>query len=248
MPYRKRKYTARKSATRKSAAARKPAYARRAYRKAGKRYARKYPRTMHLGAIMPSKVMTEFKAHDTWVPTAAAGGNYTQFYANNPYDPVVGASTTACSGFDKMMQIYTYGICYACKVIVRFLNGGAVNQTGYIYFTDSEVALPATQPSFDQINEIRRDIKKADVIVNAYNKSPPVISYYRTMRSLEGSKDLRVIDYLFNDSTGPSKALGVQVGSRPLVSTDATACSLLTEVTIIYYCTLHDLRAANIEQ
>lgn len=196
-----------------------------------------------LGNIIPDQIMCKFKATDTWTPTAAAGGVYTQFYANNPYDPVVGVSSTACSGFDEMMALFEYGVCYACKVTAKFLNQ-TESELAYIYFTDSSVALPAAIPGYDQIVELNKDIRWKHNPVYAYNTKPAVVKYYRTLRSLENERFATPVNYRFTLTGGPAFATGVQVGARSAISGSATAIACQMFIKVVYYCKLYDRKTS----
>lgn len=200
-----------------------------------------------MGTVIPNKIFTKFRACDTWTPAASPSGGLVSFYANNPYDPVVGVSTTKCSGFTEMMHIYTYGICYGCKITVKQMPI-TVNSLVYCMFTDSTVSLPASAPSMNFLCECPRDCRWKHAPVKDYNANPPMIKMFRKMKYLEKKRELEPNDYKFTSSAGPAKAIGVQVGYIPANSTNATNYYNELFVRITYYCRLFDRQTATIAE
>lgn len=207
---------------------------RRMYKKA-----RKMKMVKHLGNVIPNNIMTKFRVTGSWAPTSYAGGGCTSFYANNPYDPVVGASTSACSGFAKLMSLYKYGICYACKASAKFMPIN-VNSLGYIMFTDSEVSLAAAQPSLDFLTEIPKNTVSKHHAIYSYNETPMFLKLFRTIKGIELKKELEPYDYRFEASSGPRKSIGVQIGYIPADSSNSTAYTWVMWIKITYYCRLYD--------
>lgn len=200
-----------------------------------------------MGNVIPRRIFTKFHAVDTWIPTAAAGGVVTNFYANNPYDPVVGISTTDCSGFEAMMGIYQYGICYACKISAKIMNTSA-SAIAFIKFLPSTTALPVAVPNYNAVTEIGQDIRWRHIPVFQYNQLPTRMKYYRTIKSLERKRELEPNDYKFTGTVGPSKAVGVAIGGIPAKSDDATAITLQLFLKITYYCKLYELKDSAMQQ
>lgn len=155
---------------------------RRRYTRARKSYAKKIQRrprvTKSLGTIIPNRAICKFKAADTWQPATSSAGGMVQFYANNPYDPIVGVSTTTCSGFDVLMDLYKWGICYACKVKVKAMIQ-TVNSLVYAYWTDSTRTLPAAVPTNDRILELGQNISWRHKAVYQYNETPTIMASYK---------------------------------------------------------------------
>lgn len=234
MPYTR----ARRATRRPMRAARRPRIARRR-RTYAKKMLRRPRLTKNLGTVIPNRALCKFKAADTWTPATSVAGGFASFYANNPYDPVIGVSTTSCSGFEQLLDIYKWGICYACKVKVKAMIQ-TVNSLVYIYWTDSTMSLPVAAPSTDRVMELGQNIAWKHKAVYQYNETPGYLKSYKSMKALEKRKELEPDDYLFTSSAGPARANGVQVGYIPADSGSAITylCPLFVRLT--YYCKLFE--------
>lgn len=204
--------------------------------------------TKRLGVVIPDQINTKFRAVGTWVPASAIGGGFQQFYANNAYDPVVGISTTKCSGFTQMMSIYTYGIVYACKIEAKLMTN-TVNTIGFILWDDSTTNLTATTiPSLDLLTECPRDSVWKHQAVYQYNEVPIYLKMFKKIKALERKSELEPSSYKFDANNGPAKACGVQVGYIPADTTNATAFLAQMFIRITYYCRLFNRKTSTIAE
>lgn len=190
-----------------------------------------------MGTVLPANAMCKFKAVDTWTPASHAAGGAASFYANNPYDPVVGASITKCSGWDAMMDLYSYAIVYGTKVVARFLPN-TVNGVAYIWWTGSNISLPAAAPSLNYIREAPMNMLSKFTPIYAYNQKPCFLKSYMRMKYLEKRKELEPDDYKAVSNSGPSLLNGVQVGYVPADSANAQGFQWPIFIEITYYCKL----------
>lgn len=164
---------------------------------------------------------------------------FSNFYANDPTDPVVGASVSACSGFKSMMGIYLNGICNAVKVSVTFMNyGTTLNGIGYVMFTNSSVGVQGTALTLNQITECPVNLKSVNLPVTTYNGRPRTITYYKKIKQLQGKSELEPAAYQFTDTQGPGTACYFMVGFTPTDSSAANTTTCAFYVRITYYCKL----------
>ena len=162
---------------------------------------------------------------------------------NNPFDPVVGASTTTCSGFTDMMRIYERGICTACKVSVAVIV--AINSApSYVYveFVPQRRNATWTPPPDGNFTEnnaynTRYKLLSAPGFNEVY---PKYISHYCTTRSLARVAKLDPASYSFTGTTGPAFLHYVNVGMCTVVTTGVGSCGLTCRMKLTYYCKLFD--------
>lgn len=195
--------------------------------------------TKNMGVIIPERCMCKFKACDTWTPATNPDGGRTTFYANNPYDPVVGVSTTECSGFDKMMSIYGYGITYGCKMKAKFMTQ-TVNSICYVKWIASNYSLPVTEPTLNELTEAPKDTLWRHSTIYAFNSRPAIIKSFKKIKAIERKSELEPDGYKFVDGAGPNKLVGVEVGYIPSDSTNTITYLVQMFIQITYYCKLFD--------
>lgn len=199
----------------------------------------------NLGLLMPNQILTKFKAFDTWILECSAV--YTpriRLYTNNPYDPVVGVSSTKCTGFDDLMGLFTYGVCYGCKVVLRpvmYTNNAEV--LAYIkHYMSTEADLGWL--SLNQIMETNmvksRIVYSCNPILGWTMGNVRPFNTYVNIKRLEKKKELEA-SYYFTKTSGPGSATIVDLGYRHAKSDLVPADNPFTVRTIIsitYYCKL----------
>lgn len=185
---------------------------------------------------------TKFKCNDVWVWQVNYGDEryFVNFYANNPFDPVIGVSTSACSGFPALMQVYQQCTCFASKVVARFnvMSG----HFGCVYvLMEDHFMYHAAGVTRDFLKENRRDA----VSRNCYNytnsaQGPCVLKMYRTTKALEQKKELEPTVYSCTRTSGPSVLTLAQVGALVAGSTGSNPGSyqVSVDITVTYYCKL----------
>lgn len=197
---------------------------------------RRFGPSRSLGALVPNVVRVKFHAADVWQPATNAAGSYVCFYQNNPYDPVVGASTTKCSGFDQIMGLFKLGICYGSKISVRFLNGMGVNSFTYVRavgYTDYPIT---AQIDRNMALETPQNTITKFTPVYLYNQKPTYIKMYRSTKALAHKKFLDPDSWHYYLSGGPTMQQEWQVGYFPADTTNSIVYSMPMYVRITYYC------------
>jgi len=162
-------------------------------------------------------------------------------YANNPYDPVVGISTPACSGFTEIMTLYNSCICYACKVKVTFYKGDNVLEVfGYIAMPDYENFgwLNVTK---DFLVESPMNVKYrmlTSYLVNQ-QKNPVGCSMYRTIKGMFHKTELEPNVFGCTRTSGPPSggSAEIRIGATP--SSTPVEFAVRAYVTIVYYCNVY---------
>lgn len=188
-------------------------------------------------------VLTKFKMEDVWnfqvtAPGGASAG--INLYGNNAYDPVVGSSTSACSGYSQLMQIYKYCTCYGTKVRAIFNLYLGHQCFGYILMEDHNFR-HSTGITRDFLRENPRDCRSAYLFNGTYNSSPKTITLFRTTKSLEQKTELENPAYSSTSSGGPTIYTYAQVGIVPSGSgVNPGGCSVFVNIRITYYCKLFD--------
>lgn len=189
---------------------------------------------------IPSVVYTRFKCQDTWTISTVARLN---LYANNPYDPVVGVSTSACSGFPQLMAIWRYCICFGCKVATTSVLISGTGSHAYIYiaYDDHFGTMSAATITRDYIREHPQNLRSKAVYSSSYLKAPVRLSFYKKIKAIEHKKELEPQIYALTNAGGlTANALCfAYVGLVPGGSTTA-GVSADIDVTITYWCKLYD--------
>lgn len=180
---------------------------------------------------------------DVWSFT---GDGYVSFYANNPYDPVVGVSTSACSGFPQLMSIWKYCICYGFKITVIWHAGSASapSATLYIHFQDHNHAIPDGQQTRDFILENPQWIRTQTAWNSAWNiTGPKRATVFKKIKDIEHKKELEPQIYQCTYSGGLTGSglcyctVGVMSTGSSALSTLGTVCM---DCSLTYYCRIWD--------
>lgn len=200
--------------------------------------------TRSLGLIAPTSLMCKFKYTGLWSATYSTPGTTDKlnFYMNNPYDPIPGASLPKCTGFDQLMDLYEFGICYACKVTARsyFSLSTAAPVVSYIHCDSSRASYNRTL-TLDEVTE--------STLANRWKfLMPPLIDpsqrinfkplkAFKTVKSVEKKTELEPSDYRFTKSAGPTMLPQLHIGFVRLASSD-TGFTIYSFIQIKYYCKL----------
>lgn len=190
---------------------------------------------------VPSIVYTKFRAQDSWGLTIPAKVN---FYAGNPFDPVVGASVTACSGYAALMSIYAQCLCFACSVKVIAVAGGgtASHCKMYIMWEDHNAQHVGAALARDYVQENRRDCVVKNCYLYNYNVRPCYLKSFRKIKAIEKKKELEPLLYACGPSSGPAGGANYQtycyVGGVMGSSTGGLTLQVEADVRITYYCKL----------
>lgn len=172
-------------------------------------------------------------------------------YANNPYDPVVGASTVGCSGFNAIMSIYQWCLCFACKVRVTTQQTSTNSIEGYCYILmENHDALRSNSAtaaiSLDLLRENPIHVKSRLMYNYQYNTRPTTISMYRRIKTLESVGVLDPDKYRCSRTSGPSLNSRFTFGYRTSDNTMATAQTVRQHFKVTYYCRVYE--RANLDQ
>lgn len=158
---------------------------------------------------------------------------------NNPYDPVVGISTSACSAYNVLMTIYRRCVCFASKITVRAINIG--NMEAYLYVLGENHDFRHTNGvTRDFIRENPVNLRSKLVFQHEMNMRPTFIRSFRKIKSMEDKKELEPITYGCTISSGPSIPTYWQVGSVYSASGDISTSTTRVIIKIVYYCRLND--------
>lgn len=205
---------------------------------------RMYSMNKSLGLVVPDSAMVKFKACDTWLLTrviASSTEPWMSFYSNNPYDPVVGASTTKCTGFDDLMSFYKRGIVYGFKIEVDpILITNVAEHVCYVHHMDHNKN-NNTWLSLNQITETGL-VDKWRLIYSYVFKIPgrDHMMSYKKIKDLERTKDLDIDNYSFTKSTGPTLTTLCNLGWRMADSSQNPDITTRAFVQITYYCKLFE--------
>lgn len=213
------------------------------------RSTRKYPRRTwrrrfrfpkQMGTIIPQKALCKFKCSDLWTLSntngnAPGSSSWKGFYANNPYDPVVGVSTTKCSGFDQMMSIYKYGVVHACKVVCYWETGAGEN-SHFLYsrFYDHN-STPAII-TCDELFENNNYTRYVRALPTGHSKPEPILKHFARIKYIEKVKQLDPTTYAFQKTGNPTIPVGCVVGLCSPLTTFTGVWNDTVQVRITYYC------------
>lgn len=192
---------------------------------------------------LPDILYTKFRCEDVWQHNLSTGSVnvYTNFYANNPYDPVVGVSVSACSGFPQLMALYAQCICFASKITLTAQHYSGENTFCYILAMDNNFYRGTTGVTRDFVREAPADVCRSAPLVNQiYNVRPLRMSMYRKVKFIEGVKDLDRSQYCCTGSSGPIRHTYFQVGQIYQSSAPTSSTVSATRIMITYYCKLYD--------
>lgn len=198
-------------------------------------------------APLPTTILCKFKFNDTWDLNLAINqsSSYINFYSNYPYDPVVSASVTSCSGFSTLMNIWARGICNAFKIRVGCmpLLGTQDDLLAYVFMQDHVHYFPSGL-SRDFVTENSFNLKKK-LITGYTNSNVPKkwITYYISIKKLEKLRELAWPFYSFHLTGGLQAAYTTYctVGCVRAQSGEPTSVAAIRlNITGTYYCKLWD--------
>lgn len=188
---------------------------------------------------------TKFKMGDVWnlniiAPNTRAALN---IYLNNPYDPIVGASVSACAGYSQLMAVYKYCICFAVKVTCTFAPGATAQPLVFVYIAmDGLENLHPTGYLKDPLQEgSPLNLKYKTVWPGLNNQRTTTISMYRRIKTLTSEKDLEETQYRGTQTAGPTNLVYGVVGATLAGSGTVTASAYINAaIKITYYCKLYE--------
>lgn len=195
---------------------------------------------------MPNQILTKFKAFDTWIiQNSAVYTPRIRFYTNNPYDPVVGVSGTKCTGFDDLMSLFTYGVCYGCKVVIRPImytsNPEVIAYIKHYMSTEADLGWLSLNQIMETNMVKHRIVYTCASTLSGWsmgNVRP--LNTYVNIKRLEKKKELEA-SYYFTKTSGPGSATMVDLGFRHARSDLVPADNLFSVrciISITYYCKL----------
>lgn len=210
-----------------------------------------YPRGKNLIITRPpfNPIMwTKFRMDDQWnfLISGVAPFQQISFYSNNPFDPVVGVSTSACSEYPQLMQLYRNCMCFACKVVVRASprNINTSEAIIYLMMEDNNGRHLTSGITRDFLMENSHDLVKRVILnpqhVNRNNTQR--MSMYRKIKNLQNKKELEPAQYAGTLTGGPPTLTYAYVGTtfRGSGFQSGETCSIMAQITITYYCKLWD--------
>lgn len=205
------------------------------------------PRTRML--IVPDKAFCKFKAADTWnfSYTSPGTSDFMWLYANNPYDPIAGASTTACTGYSTMMTLYNKCMVYGCRVKAGFVQTTASGSElfGYIHQDISSTSYAAllTQAQLCEGGLKHLTYRLLQAPIQSNQVQPVWIKNFARTKDLEQKRELEPASYACTASAGPTIKTNAMIGLVHAGTglTDGFAVRVLIRVT--YYCKLFDKKA-----
>lgn len=199
------------------------------------------------GVVLPPKAFIKFRFFSVYTlnaSTSSPSDRSLAFYINNPYDPVVGVSTSTCTGYTTIMGMYQHCICLAAKIHVSFYPISTVYPCfGYLAaFASQDSNLLGTEPTRDVLSELhgRYSVRR---LLNANVQSDRLRKLHKfvTIRKLEGLTRLDPTAYQSTSSSGPSRLCYAVLGIRNMTddsSTEATTHKVFVNIT--YYCKVLD--------
>lgn len=202
--------------------------------------------TRSLGLIAPNSLMSKFKYTGSWNVSYSTPGTTDKlnFYANNPYDPLPGVSTQKCTGFDELMALYEFGICYAVKISYRASFNLSTDYPLCLYcHVDSSRANYNKTLSIDEVTETRLVnrwtlLQPTTMTTNQVNTFRPH-RVFQKIKYVEKKKELEPSDYRFTDGSGPTSLVQAHIGTvKTLPSQSGWTLNLFVQIT--YYCKLFE--------
>lgn len=198
---------------------------------------------------LPNILYTKFRFSEVTTGTVSNTAPLYYFlgYANNPYDPVVGVSTVACSGFNSIMAIYQWCMCYGCKIEVTFsqqlVTSLLPDGYGFIYMENHDAyrnSNPSVLMSLDWLRENPIHCKSVLMTSPVQNTLPKKISLFRRIRSIEGVTYLDPWQYRCSRTTGPALNSRYTFGYRTTDATSSVAQTIRMHFTVTYYCKCYE--------
>lgn len=188
-------------------------------------------------ALLPDKAFVKFKFFNDYPLTQPTPPvDHIDFYANNPYDPVLGASAPTCNGFDTLMSNYKSFLVYGCRMKVRFIKADTSAEVfGYIHMPDVN-QWSGTTPTKDFLMEGPMNVKYAMLYTYQLNsnKLPVTMSMYRRTKAIANKTELEPSLYAGTRFSGPSELLPCRAGFCWAGSTAITV-QVRMYVSITYY-------------
>lgn len=248
MPYKRRHPTWRRSRTsprkaRRTTKGRVSSSRRTRYRRG---YKGRRGRIGILKTIAPNVAYVKLRCGDTWALSGTTPGtsNWLRLHANNAYDPVSGASTAKCSGYDQIMAMYKYLQVQAVKIRVGFVQttAAASEVYGYIQFEPSSGNYNRVLTA-DELNESLVPFTRKRIITSPsyYNQRQPVwIKNYISIKRLEHKGFLEPANYRQTLSGGPTVNSYMNVGYQQCDSSGTVGSAIRALVRITYYCKVYE--------
>lgn len=168
------------------------------------------------------------------------------FRFNGPYDPVPTAGGGSCTGYPELAAIYNKHVVLASKITIWGYSTTATPFLFYIYARGSGSAVFTSNAEIlNKALEYGRDVRSKKVIPYGAGTAYPRIflSYYRTLKSIEGVTSKTDRDYIADTSTTPVTEAFWDTGLAALdgASTGVTA-NVLVQIT--YYVKFFDVKVS----
>lgn len=187
-------------------------------------------------ALLPDNAACKFKFFGQYNFTHLV--QYIDLYANNPYDPIVGISTSSCSGYQQLMNIYNSCVCYGCRVSMKFYKMDNVLEVfGYCVMPDYE-NFSSTNVTKDFLVESPMNVKYRMLTSYLFNqqKNPIGCTMYRSIKGMFHKRELEPADFGSTRSGGPPSAATIRCGC--CYASGPAEFSVRSYVTLTYYCKL----------
>ena len=159
-------------------------------------------------ALLPDKAFVKFKFWNDYPLTQPTPPvDHVDFYANNVFDPVLGASAPTCNGFDSLMTFYKNFMVYGCKVKCRFIKVDTTAEAlAYIHMPDV-CQWSGTLPTKDFLMEGPLNVKYAMIYSYQLNTNhcPVTLSMYRRTKAIANKTELEPALYAGTRFSGPSE-------------------------------------------
>jgi len=207
-------------------------------------FRRRMPRgsvVMYKNPIAPI-LFTKLRATDIWAYAVELTNknSFTNWYTNSAYDPIVGSSLTACSGYSVLAQLYKYCIVFACKMVVTFDIYTGHSALVYIMMEDHNFR-HVTGVTKDFLEENPRDVVYRYQYSGGKNVRPVTLKMFRTIKSLEGKLELEPASYSSVVNGGPAVHTYGQIGTcYPSSGTSPGTTGTHAHVRVTYYCKFYD--------
>lgn len=200
----------------------------------------------YLGNAQPDNILVKFKASDIWNFTYATPGvsDFMWMYGNNPYDPIHGASTTACAGYAQYMAMYNKCVTYATKITVGFVQttNNASELYGYVHHDISTTSLARVLTQSEVVEASLKHFKYCLVTsTNITQQVQPVwVRMFARIKDVEQKTELEPSIYSCGAASGPTNLTALLIGLVHVGSALTDGFAIRAIINVTYYCKLLD--------
>lgn len=188
--------------------------------------------------VIPNSLTTRLHFGDYYNFGTGAATYYSKRYRlNGCYDPEYAAGGGACSGFPELAALYGNYRVTGAKITVWFYSTCATALMCGIHAVASTAVVPSSGTGYQQLSLERPDVcRHRKLVPYGSGTSYPVtkVSFYKSVRSLEGPTSVRDLDYSAGTASNPVREVYFDVFLSALdgVTTNVTANA---SVEITYY-------------